>query len=175
MIATIDGAGSLERILRFHERYAQALVADVSDAQMALCPGPGHENHPAWTLGHLVTASDIIGQDVGLASELPPGWGELFLRLGPSDRRLPIADGGYPEKARLLEELRRQNDRVIARVASLDPSWLAACGEEWRLSRFFPGRYDTLLFMAACHASLHLGQLAAWRRAMGLPAAMALM
>ncbi len=34
-------------------RYAQVLVEDLADGDMTCSGGPGLENHPAFTLGHL--------------------------------------------------------------------------------------------------------------------------
>lgn len=164
---------SIGSLLRFHEAYAAALTADLSPAQMVGVPGAGHENHPAWTIGHLVTAADMIAQDLGLDSDVPDGWADLFLRRGPADRRLPEVHAMYPARAALLAELTRQHDRAIAALSGVDTGRLATRAEAWKLSAYLPSNLDGLLFMAACHASMHLGQLAAWRRAMGLPAAMA--
>ena len=40
--------------------YADALTCDVDAAHWARSGGPGLENHPAWTLGHLVTGSALV-------------------------------------------------------------------------------------------------------------------
>jgi len=37
---------------------------------------------------------------------------------------------------------------------------------EWRFSSFMPTLLDLVTFMYINHESMHLGQLAAWRRAM---------
>lgn len=165
----------VQRSLLFHLEFARRLVGDLEPAQMTLVPGAGHENHPAFTLGHLVTGLDMTSQDLGLPSELPPGWAELFSRRGPSDRRLPQMDASYPKRDELLDELARQTHRVVDALDGADPVWLAAESEPWKLSAFLPTNMDCVLFMTCAHSSMHLGQLAAWRRAVGLPAAMAQM
>ncbi len=163
----------LRHALRFHEAYARALVSDLTPSQMVAVPGAGHENHPAFTIGHLVTALDLVAQDLGLPSDLQPGWGDLFLRKGPSDRRVASVDAPYPGRDALLDELARHGQRVSAALDAVDPAWLEARAEPWRLSEYLPGNHDVVLFMIASHAAMHLGQLSAWRRAMGLPPAMA--
>jgi len=40
--------------MRLHESFANQLVHDLSEEQMDFCPGPGHENTPRFTLGHLL-------------------------------------------------------------------------------------------------------------------------
>lgn len=172
----------MEAILRLYAwnlEYARALVADLTDAQCTEPGGPGLENHPAWTIGHLVTGADILAEDLGLERDLPEGWSELFERRGPGDPRLPTADpGAYPPMAELLTELERQHRRV-ARIWRKKLS--GADGEEprlsdplvWRYGQALPALGDAALFLAISHEAMHLGQLAAWRRARGLPSAMA--
>lgn len=147
------------RLYAWNLRYAEALVADLSAEQWTSAAGPGLENHPAWTLGHLVTGANLLAQGLGLADDLPDGWSELFLRRGPGDPRRPEADpDAYPSGEALLAELRRQHERV-------DRAWRdlpAEAWEEettWAFARDLPTRGDVTLFMAATHEALHLGQL----------------
>lgn len=152
--------------------YAEALVADLDDADFRAPGGPGLENHPAWTLGHLVTGADLLAQDLGLPHELPDGWEELFARRGPGDPRLPDTDpAAYPGRAELLDALRRQHTRVAAAIRDADDAaW--AQEADWAFGRDLPTQADSTVFMAITHETLHLGQLAAWRRARGLPSAL---
>ncbi|MHC4959188.1 MAG: DinB family protein [Planctomycetota bacterium] len=154
-------------------RYAAELVADLTDADWCEPAGPGLENHPAWTLGHLVSGADLLAEDLGLARDMPAGWRELFERRGPGDPRLPEPDAAaYPKIADVLAELRRQHARIEQQWRSLPDETLAA-PLEWRFDGDFPTTGATALFMAVTHEALHLGQLAAWRRARGLPSALA--
>lgn len=172
----------MEAVLRnyaWNLSYARALVADLTDSQCTEPGGPGLENHPAWTIGHLVTGADILAEDLGLERDLPEGWKELFERRGPGDPRLPVSDpAAYPPMADLLAELERQHLRV-ARV------WQQKMEEkeqesprlsdplEWRYGNMLPTLGDATLFLAVSHEAMHLGQLASWRRAKGLPSALA--
>ena len=165
-----DAAELMERMLDFNLAYVTLLVEDVDDDQMAANPGPGVENHPAFTIGHLVMAAARTRTMLGDEMNVPEGWDVLFDRRGPSDRRLPV-DGPYPSKAELLAELSRQHELIKARLADATESQLADA-VVWRLSDYLPTTRDAAAFMVISHASMHLGQLAAWRRAMGLPAAL---
>ena len=49
----------LIRSYQFNLKYAYKLVADIDDTLMTISPGKGLENHPAFTLGHLVTAAAL--------------------------------------------------------------------------------------------------------------------
>lgn len=166
--------GVIEPIIRAHAFnlvYAQKLVEDLTPEQMTAVPGPGHENHPAFTLGHLCTGAAMVANGLGVACELPEGWTDLFQRRGPNDRRLPESTE-YPAKDVLLAELERLHHLTAdgLRRATAE-SFAKECN--WRLGKWLPTDIDAKLFMCVGHELMHLGQLAAWRRAMGLPAAMA--
>lgn len=170
--AAPDARDFIIRSMAFNEAYAQRLVADLSPQQMTHQPGPGHENHPAFTLGHLVSAADMAAQDLGLASQMPSAWHALCARRGPADRRLPEA-GDYPAKEDLLAALAQQHARIATALRAAEAAQLAQPCEPWKLSQWLPTHADGLAFMLVTHAAMHLGQLAAWRRACGLPAALA--
>lgn len=166
------------RLYAWNLEYARALVADLAPTQCTQACGPGLENHPAWTIGHLVTGSDLLAADLGLARELPTGWQELFERRGPGDPRLPVADpDAYPPMEELLDELARQHRRVEMvwreKLEARSPSGPALSAPfAWRFAGALPTLGDAALFLAISHEAMHLGQLAAWRRAQGLPSAL---
>jgi len=166
-----DSVELMTRMLDFNLAYARLLVEDLEEEQMASSPGPGAENHPAFTLGHLVMAAARTRTMLGDELDVPDGWEALFDRRGPSDRRLPV-DGPYPPRDRLLAELERQHERIKRRLDGVTEEQLGDA-VVWRLSEQLPTTRDAAAFMIVSHAAMHLGQLAAWRRAMGLPAAMA--
>jgi len=170
---------SILRLFAWNLQYARALVEGLTASQCTETGGPGLENHPAWTIGHLVTGADILAEDLGLERDLPGGWRELFERRGPGDPRLPAADpASYPLMADLLHELERQHLRV-ERVwrekleAREEDSPNLADPLTWRYSGALPTLADAALFLAISHEAMHLGQLSAWRRAKGLSSALA--
>ena len=99
----------------------------------------------------------------------PPNWDEM----GPGDRRLPEIGDDAPSKEELLDELRRQHDCVVQTLQET-PEDVFGVVHEWKLSHHLPRTADIVMFQCL-HEMLHLGQLASWRRAMQLPAAMARM
>ena len=108
-------------------RYAEALVADLTDETWCESAGPGLENHPAWTLGHLVSGADILAEDLGLEREMKPRWRELFERRGPGDPRLPDPDpASYPSIPDVMAEFRRQHERVARQWRMLPEDKLTA-------------------------------------------------
>jgi uncharacterized damage-inducible protein DinB len=150
----------------FNLGFAERLVTGLSTEQMAAQPS-GVINHPAWTLGHLVVSADHLGQLLGLDSDLPEGWSETFQTGGE-----PSGDASiYPSKEELLEALKVQHARNAEAVKNTDSSRLAEPHPTEGMRKYFPTVGDMVVFMMTSHEMEHLGQIAAWRRAMGIGAA----
>ena len=77
----------------------------------------------------------------------------------------------YPLKRDLLMELEKQHDKVKNKLLEKTPEELNA-QFAWRFGKLMPTLLDLTIFMCVNHEAMHLGQLAAWRRAMGLPSAL---
>jgi hypothetical protein len=169
-VERVSGRDTVLAAFAWNLRYAEELVADLTDEDWCVPGVRGLENHPAWTLGHLVSGVDILAEDLGLAREMPAEWRELFERRGPGDPRLP-ADAPYPSIAEVLGELRRQHARVAEQWRAISDEALDA-PLEWRFDGEFPTTGGAALFLAVTHEAMHLGQVAAWRRARGLPSAL---
>jgi uncharacterized damage-inducible protein DinB len=150
----------------FNLKYAEKLVKDVSPEQMAQQPG-GVINHPAWSLGHLVVSAGHLGELLGLESSLPEGWSKTFATGG-----VPSGDGAdYPGKDEILDALRAQHARNTDAVKKTDDSTFATPHPNEKTRKVFPTIGDMVIFMMTSHEMDHLGQIAAWRRAMGLGSA----
>lgn len=166
---------TLETIIKqydFNLAYAVQLVGDVPNELMCELPAKGLENHPAFTLGHLVSGSAMLVEDLGGKSEIPETWAELFARNGPGDARMPdLNKNAYPSKAELLNELERQHEKVKQLLNKMEVSILNS-SFAWRFSSYMPTLLDVVTFMCITHEAMHLAQLAAWRRAMNLPSAL---
>ena len=159
----------LNHIIRqygFNLHFAKILVADVSPEQLSQQPG-GVVNHPAWSLGHLVLSSNLLAQFVGLDSDLPERYEDLF-KAGsvPHDN---AAD--YPLKDELIAALEAQHARVVEAVKALEPATFAEPHPEEGPRQYFPTRGDMITFLMTAHEMDHLGQVVAWRRAAGLGSA----
>ena len=142
---------------------AEQLVADVAEDQMAVQPS-GLVNHPAWTLGHLASTSNSLGGMLGLPSTFPEAWRDSF-RMGG----IPSADAAdYPSKAELVAQLRAQHERVAQAASAAGAEQLGQPPANPRLRERFPTVGDFMAALMTNHEAGHIGQLAAWRRAMGL-------
>ena len=158
----------------FNLAYAKSLIKDLSDDQMTTIPAKGLDNHPAWTIGHLVSGSADLARDLGAEFEMPDKWDEIFVRQGPGDPRKPDLDKKkYPSKQLLITELENQHNKVKRLLQDIEENKLNE-PLTWRFSNFMPTLGDVVAFMCINHESMHLGQLAAWRRSMGLDSALAL-
>lgn len=150
-------------LYRFQLGVAEATVADLTPEQMVAQPH-GVVNHPAWSLGHLVMTADSLGGLLGLPSSSPDGWAEKF----PTGGTPSGAVSDYPGKEELLAALAAQHDRNTAAVEKAEPEWFSKPNPNERRRKRFPTVGDIAAYLMTSHEMLHLGQLAAWRRAMGL-------
>ena len=165
----LPGERMLKHLLstyRFNLHRAGTLVGDLSDEQMCRQPH-GVVNHPAWILGHLALSSNQLATILGLESTFPGAWSEAFRAGGmPSDR---AAD--FPPKQALLDELAAQHQRVAEALAAADPAVFDRPHPGEKTRKRFPTVGDYAVFLVSSHEGAHLGQIAAWRRAMGLGSA----
>ena len=151
---------------RFNLDRAETLVHDLSDQQMVRQP-QRVVNHPAWTLGHLAASSNHLAKMLGLESTFPAAWAEAF-KTGavPSGN---AAD--FPTKDALLAELATQHERVTEALKTADPALFDREHPSEGARKRFPTIGDYATFLISSHEGSHLGQIAAWRRAMGLGSA----
>ena len=156
---------------RLNMDYTLQLVADVAECDMTEQP-KGFANHPAFTLGHLVTATALSIEVLTGEYEVPDGWDELFRRKGPGDPTMPEQDvERYPGKAALVSTLQKKADLLARLIESADDeAFEQPC--RWKLERYMPTNGQVLYFQCMLHHSWHIGQLAEWRRLMGYDSAL---
>lgn len=155
--------------------YAERLLKDVAPAQFARKPCPGgvtiDTNHPAFVYGHLVLyphrIMTIAGQD-GSAIAPPGGWEDLF-KAG-----VPCQDDPegtiYPSMEQITAHFFRATDAALNAVAALPDDAFGAVNPEARSREFLPTVGNAALFLLNNHVMMHLGQVSAWRRCIGLGA-----
>lgn len=147
----------------FNLNVAKRLVGDLAPEQMCQQPH-GVVNHPAWSLGHLASASVGVLKALGHDASLPEGWGDVFKTGG-----IPSGDpSAYPPKDQLLSTLESLHERATAAVKAADAATLATPHPHEGTRKYFPTVGDMVVFLMTSHEMDHLGQMAAWRRAMGL-------
>jgi hypothetical protein len=143
--------------------YGRELLMATPEEQFANVP-IANMNHPAWIAGHITLPHRRVAKELGAQVDIPEGWVELFGR-GSQPQCDP---GAYPPKAELIRAFMEGHEQLAAVYATATPAQLAAPNVRWK-----PTRISTVGAMAihamTTHEALHLGQLSAWRRAMGLP------
>lgn len=145
--------------------YAERLVADLSTEHWTAQPFHGRVmNHPAWVFSHLnvytpICAALLRGEAFADPIDHPNG----------QKSEVSFDASAYEPPATLLKTftaLHLDVERALAQVRDetlLAPNPL----ERWRAVH--PTTGDMLVTLMVKHESGHLGQLSAWRRAMGLP------
>ena len=144
--------------------YLREQVADIPAAQMTAQPN-GIMNHPAWVIGHLTFACQLLGGAIGLPAWLPEHWAS---RYAPGSK--PIADSSaYETKEEALAILADAQARITHAVEQLDDSRLDQAFPVESYREVFPTIRHALTQVLVGHTANHIGQLSVWRRAAGLP------
>jgi hypothetical protein len=148
--------------------YAKRLVADLSPAQWTAQPVPQITlNHAAWVLCHLnvytpICTAMLLGKPLEDPIDHPFGQ-KSEVSTNPSAYPAGGGAGG------LLAEYERLHAEAEHALTTAAPECFAAATplERWRTMN--PTVGDMLVTLMVKHESGHLGQLSAWRRALGLP------
>lgn len=169
--ATIAPAGQLALL------YAERLLKGIAPGDFARFARPGGapvaSNHPAFIVGHLglypAQVLRLLGEPPGPAA-VPEGWEALF-KNGVECR--DDAEGTiYPKMEPLTRWFFGGYRAALAALAQADDAVLRGPNPaEGRMRELLPTVGAVLAFYVAGHTQSHLGQLSAWRRMMGLPAA----
>ena len=162
---------------RLGQLYARRLLEGIPHRDAARFARPGgvevRSNHPVFVLGHLALypprIMEQLGRPVG-ASAVPAGYEALF-KAGVDCQDDP--DGTiYPALPQLMQHFFASYAVALDALSGAeDAALLAPNPAEGRMRELFPTLGGALAFYVAAHVFSHLGQVSAWRRAIGLPAA----
>ena len=150
--------------------YSELLLKDIPADKFAHMPHPTL-NHPAFIIGHLSIYPNRLFTMVDHKNLVKdkPGYPELF-QAGTvcveQDGRYPSKDeivGFYVERYTAIGNLLPTlNDEVFSRENPM----------EGRFKEIFPQLGLAFNFLLNNHHMMHLGQISAWRRCIGLGSAM---
>jgi len=150
--------GSFETSVEFVKKS----VADLSEEQMVLQP-PEVPNHGMWTLGHVIFSCQGMAVELGAEPWLPDDWESTF-----GYGSVPSSDlSRYLTKAEMLQFLDDSVSRLCDSIRTADESVLRKAVSDETL----PTMGHMLLHVVAAHTGYHAGQLAVWRRGIGMPSA----
>lgn len=142
--------------------YARQLVGGLSADQMTAMPGEGI-NHPAWVLSHLNAYHPVLLALLTGGTPDDPKEHQFGMQSSP------VADASvYAPKEELIETFERGHAEIAAALEQADEATLTRPMPVERWREKFPRAGSPLGYLMLGHESHHLGQISAWRRAMGL-------
>ena len=151
------------RSFAYNLHYSNRLLRDIPDDRTSEQPFPAM-NHRTWIIGHLADTCALMADWLEVARICPSGWNELF-----DNRSEPQADKSiYPDKAELFEVLERGHEAISAAFQTASQQVLEKPMPRESMRSLFPTVLDGVAFEMTDHEAIHLGQLSAWRRAMGM-------
>lgn len=163
---------------RFSSGYAELLVKGVEASIVGRKPvndrgGVIDTNHPMFVFGHLglypARVVHLVGGD-GSALRPPEGW-EVLFKAGAAcvdDRE----GTRYPAWNAVTEHFFRATEGALQVVRATQESAVCVPHPDEKARQRFPTIAHMLNFYLTGHVMMHLGQVSAWRRCMGLPSAM---
>lgn len=121
-------------------------------------------NHPAWIVGHLTLYRRVIldllrGTPFNDPLDAPFGRGS----------KVSLDPAAHPPPREMRAEIDRLGAEVLAALDTAPRERFEAPNPLARWRELHPRVGEQLVTLMVKHESFHLGQLSAWRRAMGLP------
>ncbi|MCC6676336.1 MAG: DinB family protein [Phycisphaerales bacterium] len=166
---------------RFGRGYAKILLAGIEPGRFARKPrfetSAGVKvvdtNHPAFIFGHLslypARLFTLLGADAK-SVEAPAAWGDLF-KAGAACR--DDVDGTiYPAMEAITTRFFSAYEAAVEHVKSVPDDVLARVNPNEQARDRFPTIGVLVNFYLNGHVMMHMGQVSAWRRCVGLPSAM---
>ncbi len=161
--------------------YAEKLLAGIDPVAAARFPrfGSGanqtviNTNHPVFVYGHLAVYPSRMLEIVGMdASAVKPN--ETYAKLFPAGVECvdDMAGNVYPSLHEVAENCMKWNTLAMDKLAGLSDEAFNAENTNERSRESFPRIGILLTFLLNNHPMMHLGQVSAWRRCFGMPAAM---
>lgn len=157
--------------------YAEKLLVGVESGVAARLPRINGQviqtNHPTFVFGHLslypAKVLQAIGRDPTPAA-VPPEWEQVFKAGAPclDDPQGTI----YPPLGDIASRYFTATDAAIAATAEVADALLLEQTPDEKARAFMPTTGARLNFYLNNHVVMHLGQVSAWRRMMGLGSAM---
>ena len=158
-------SGPLKMTLGYADKLIQSIPAD----QFAAMPR-ADLNSPAFCIGHLAIYAPMVAGMIGSAEgiETPAHYQDLFKNGAPCI----ATPGHYPSKAELIGHFVGGWSKVAELLATVDDARLSQPNPMEQMIERLPTVGGMVSFMALAHNMMHLGQISAWRRVMGLGSAM---
>lgn len=158
------------KVFRFNQQYAHMLLDGVEPAQWNTQPFAG-ANTPTWIFGHLAHVGNSILVRLQCEGFLEQDWSPFF----GMNSTVPSPDDEnfvqVPSPAAILDAYNTSHERVSESIPKVAPATFSMPSPHERLRPLLPTVGDLIGFILTSHEAIHLGQMSAWRRAMGMPPA----
>ena len=130
--------------------------------QLVQQPG-GVKNHPVWSMGHLAnTLNNVVGM-LGGQKTLPENYKTLF-----AGGTQPIADvKAYPSAQEIHANLVAMHQKACEFYMGAPSEMLRSPNPNERFAATLPTLGSMVVALLTVHLAEHIGQISAWRRAMG--------
>ncbi|MEM8835836.1 MAG: DinB family protein [Planctomycetota bacterium] len=138
-----------------------------------LKPAGVNTNTPSFVFGHLAIYPDGILEMLGRGDLAQPS--ERFKAL--FDHGCECLDGEeaaatYPPMNEIVARYKDRHEVAIKALSEATDEQLSEENPHERMRERFPTKGSMINFLLGAHAMMHLGQVSAWRRCMGMGPAM---
>lgn len=163
----------LNALSKFSFGLSEGLLQDVPANKFARLATPGgvkiESNHPAFCFGHLAIYPARLAEAMGVklpAIEAPAGFADLFAAGKPC---LDDPEGTiYPRMDVITKAYFDGYRGLLAAASTVDPAVFDQPHPNEKLRDRFPTIGVTAVFLYSSHIMMHMGQVSAWRRMMGM-------
>ena len=153
--------------------YANRMLADVPADKFARFAmgenGLIESNHPAFIYGHLSLYSPrIVEHFGGDMSEITPS--DKFIEaFDQSAQCVDDPDGTiYPAMEEITSKLIKSTELAIETIATASDEELLKPNANEKMAKYFATNGSMMGFYLSGHIMIHMGQMSAWRRMIGL-------
>ncbi len=149
--------------------YAAKLIDSIPAEQFAVMP-KADLNSAAFCIGHLALYAPWVCELLGhpQVDAIPSTYDALFKNGAPC-----LATAGvYPSKEELIKNFNSGWNKVALLLPTVDDAHFAKVNPVAQMVERLPTIGALVAFMCLAHNTMHLGQISAWRRVMGLGSAM---
>ncbi len=156
--------------------YAKRMIVGIAPKQFGRFAAPGGQavtsNHPAFVYGHLsIYPCRVVEQLGGDASSIKPS--DLYLqKFDHTASCIDDCDGTfYPPMEEITQKLFDAYQLAIDTVANADDELFQVPNANEAMRAKFATNGSMHGFYLGGHVMIHMGQISAWRRMVGLPPA----
>ncbi len=170
-------ADQLVPLSKFSFGLAETLLKDVPANKFARLATPGgvkvESNHPAFCYGHLAIYPARLVEMAGFnlpSAAAPAGFTDLFTAGKPC---LDDPEGTiYPKMEVITKAFFESHRTLLDAITKADQAIFDRPNPNEKSRERFPTIGVVAIFYYTSHIMMHLGQVSAWRRMMGLASAM---